>query len=527
MSAQARDLALVAFDFQEFLKHCVVSQTGLGKTALEPWGHFSDARWSSPHGERLSFHAAVAAGRNVIINKARQLGMTTEVAALVLWLAMYHYPDRTIGVFSKGQNDADEFLAKIKSIYYDLPERYQMPLKGNVTMYRFEFEKGGRILSFPATPDAGRGMNPALVVLDEFAHHPTPEASLEALLGAHQIIIMSTANGGEFLPDPSQIEMIPNEGNLFGRIWMREWLDAKGNYTSLHFPWHVRPERPDQTDSGKMVQIQIPCQHCHREGCEACQGLGYIPNEEWRQAERKAKLAGEFPRMRSQLPLTPADSFASKKGLMFPQYDESKHVVAEHPFALKDCIALVVGVDWGGSHDPTAMTLQGMNAGGHIHQFAEYRVQGRLPPVSEMSAWIHVWHRQRPIHGIFCDPHGGNSRASLNEELWTFGLWAENANANRELGLTRHAEELEAQRLTIHASCQWSRYEYSSYYAMPKKNPWTKETFLTDTGVDHHADLMDARRYALLPLVAMRIRSMSGDRSLRDTRGRRLARKAV
>ena len=108
--------------------------------------------------------------RLILILKARQLGISWISCGYALWLCLFH-PGKAILLFSKGQDDANELLRRVKVLYERLPEwmRDALPqwIVSNTT--KFEFNNESRIESLPATQSAGRGRTASLVILDEAA----------------------------------------------------------------------------------------------------------------------------------------------------------------------------------------------------------------------------------------------------------------------------------------------------------------------------------------------------------------------
>ena len=84
---------------------------------------------------------------------------------------------------------------------------------------------------------------------------------------------------------------------------------------------------------------------------------------------------------------------------------------------------------------------------------------------------------------------------------------------------------LDHDRLTIDPSCVDSLAEFPGYRWATKVDPNDKTRFATTTPVDHHADAMDARRYAVLEITAM-LHEDTGPRVQTFT-GRPPARKAA
>ena len=184
--------------------------------------------WPAQKGVVWSFFSE----RLVLILKARQLGISWISCAYALWLCLFA-PGKVVLLFSKGQDDANELLRRVKVLYERLPEWMRDALPQIVTSNttKFEFDNGSRIESLPATQSAGRGRTASLVILDEAAFlqwATTLYTALKPVIdGGGQFIILSTANG---------------LGNLFHRLWTKA-KKGQNKFFCIFLPWFVRPGR--------------------------------------------------------------------------------------------------------------------------------------------------------------------------------------------------------------------------------------------------------------------------------------------
>lgn len=174
---------------------------------------------------------AFFAHTQVILLKARQLGITELVAAYVIY--RLRWPYRTAILLSRGEDAAGEMLAKARICWDHLPSDQQVPILDPRRTSTLLLKNGSRILPQPATPGAGRVYNTQFLVLDEWAHQlhqaqifagAAPTAS-----AGNQIIGLSSANGAS---------------NEFARQWK---LAVRGEgMHPIFLPWHVRPGRTQE-----------------------------------------------------------------------------------------------------------------------------------------------------------------------------------------------------------------------------------------------------------------------------------------
>jgi terminase large subunit-like protein len=169
-----------------------------------------------------------------LILKARQLGLSWLVCAYALWLSLYR-PGRVVLIFSKGQDEANEMLRRIKVMYHRLAPalRSALPALIKENTEEMEWANGSRIKSMPATKSSGRTYTASLVILDEFAFLQWASELYTALKptidGGGKLVILSTANG---------------TGNLFFDLWERA---SKGSsrFVTAFLDWRARPDRDD------------------------------------------------------------------------------------------------------------------------------------------------------------------------------------------------------------------------------------------------------------------------------------------
>lgn len=168
----------------------------------------------------------------VVILKARQLGISWLCCAYALWHCHF-WPARTVLLFSRGQDDADELMRRVSALYVRMPDwlRELGPLARPPNKSEMEWANGSRIKSLPATRHAGSGWTASLVLLDEAAKIQFADDLYAALKptvddGA-QLVVLSTANG---------------VGNMFHSLYSRASAGTNG-FTPIFLPWYARPGR--------------------------------------------------------------------------------------------------------------------------------------------------------------------------------------------------------------------------------------------------------------------------------------------
>lgn len=380
-------------------------------------------------------------GNSFILLKSRQLYWTWLSAAYDLYVAMIR--GRNVLTLSHGQKYSVEKIRRIRYIYDRLPVELKLPL---VTDNREElhFKKSGRIYAFPSTSDAGRGFTGGLVDVDEAAFHPYAQENYRAyrntMADGGQLIIGSTANGPH--------------GWFYSMFQAAR--EGRNDYAWRFFPWSARPDR----------------------------------NIDWYKREERA-FEGFQADFRRENPNSPEEAFSALSGLVYQSWDPKIHI-ASPKIPYEQCKYRAAGVDFGGSAgNRNAVVILGVTAEGHVHQYDEYAPDGEIS-IEQIGGFLAKWNQRRSLLTVECD-HQSTAIQTLRS---TFGLNARRAEKKRE-GLDMLDFLLKNNRFTMDYSCGKSQDEMYGYRWREALDPNTKERYQTSTPVDHHADLMDARRYSL------------------------------
>lgn len=169
---------------------------------------------------------------NVIILKARQIGISTLVGGYALWLMLFHQ-DKNVLVIATKQETAKNIVTKVRVMHDNLP----VWLRGSViedNKLSLRFKNGSQIKAVSSSPDAGRSEALSLLILDEAAHIDPPEladtiwtAASSTLSTGGKAVILSTPNG---------------MGNFFHKMWVGA-KNKENNFFPIVLDWRVHPER--------------------------------------------------------------------------------------------------------------------------------------------------------------------------------------------------------------------------------------------------------------------------------------------
>jgi len=243
--AQARQRS-VAWSGGSDLREAVAQARGSCAEFINSWCVIDDAQLSLSSSGTYPFHlwdpqrsllTLLLTSRKTVILKARQLGVSWLACAYCLWVALFR-PNQLVVLFSKGQTEADELLRRVKVLYERLPAdfREHVPSPGRKWgTETIEFANGSRVMSFPATQNAGRTFTASIAVVDELGFiqwdHNLWNALKPTVDGGGQLIALSTANGTD---------------NLFAELWSGIALGTLRGY-SVRFMGAL--ERPDRSPS--------------------------------------------------------------------------------------------------------------------------------------------------------------------------------------------------------------------------------------------------------------------------------------
>lgn len=169
---------------------------------------------------------------NIVILKARQLGISTVTAAYVVWNILFQ-EEKKVVIIATCLRVAQELMKKVKKAFDNLPEEFKkmvMPIAKN-TQTEFGLANGSELVSLPASENASRSLASSLLIFDEAAFIDNMgdvwTAAQPTLSTGGKAILLSTPNG---------------LGNLFYEIYSKA-ESGQNDFYSVRLPWDVHPER--------------------------------------------------------------------------------------------------------------------------------------------------------------------------------------------------------------------------------------------------------------------------------------------
>lgn len=194
-----------------------------------------------------------------IINKSRQLGISTLTAGYALWLMLFH-EDKTVLCIATKQETAKNLVNKVKFMYDNLPSWLAVKAAENNRL-SLRLTNGSSIKATTAATDSARSEAVSLLIIDEAAFIDGIE---EVWASAQQTL----ATGGKSIV----ISTPYGTGNWFHRMYTQaeEGIHEKDlpSFLPIKLPWYVHPERDEQWRKNQDTLLgdpKIASQECFSE----------------------------------------------------------------------------------------------------------------------------------------------------------------------------------------------------------------------------------------------------------------------
>lgn len=185
-----------------------------------------------------------------IINKSRQLGISTLTSAYALWMMLFER-DKNILVLATTQATAKNLVTKVRFAYDNLPAWMKLPtVEDNRLSLRLK--NGSQIKAVSAATDSARSEAVSLLVIDEAAFIDRIEdiftAAQQTLATGGRCIALSTPNG---------------VGNWFHKAFTKAQIN-ENRFTPISLPWTVHPERTQvwRDEQTRQLGVRAAAQEC-------------------------------------------------------------------------------------------------------------------------------------------------------------------------------------------------------------------------------------------------------------------------
>ena len=185
-----------------------------------------------------------------IINKSRQLGISTLVSAYSLWLMLFN-KDKNVLVIATKQDTAKNMVTKVRFAYQNLPTWLKIGTSEDNRL-SLRLANGSQIKAVSAAGDAGRSEAVSLLVIDEAAFIDRIE---EIFTAAQQTL--ATGGGCVALSTPNGV------GNWFHKTYIAA-QEQNNKFLPISLPWTVHPERNQdwRDEQDKILGKRNAAQEC-------------------------------------------------------------------------------------------------------------------------------------------------------------------------------------------------------------------------------------------------------------------------
>ena len=185
-----------------------------------------------------------------IINKSRQLGISTLVSAYSLWLMLFN-KDKNVLVIATTQMTAKNMVTKVRFAYQNLPAWLKVPASEDNRL-SLRLNNGSQIKAVSAAGDAARSEAVSLLVIDEAAFIDRIE---EIFTAAQQTL--ATGGGAIALSTPNGV------GNWFHQTYTKA-QKKENTFLPISLPWKVHPERDEvwREQQDKDLGVRNAAQEC-------------------------------------------------------------------------------------------------------------------------------------------------------------------------------------------------------------------------------------------------------------------------
>lgn len=166
--------------------------------------------------------------RFTVLRKFRQAGCTTLAAAYSLFYSLFN-SHKIIVILSKGEDEALEVVARIRTMYEELPPWLKMPLVKE-SDHMMKFKNGSIIRSKSSSKHSGRSFSGSILIVDEAAFIDNINtiwgAAYPTLSTGGRAIVLSTVNG---------------IGNWFYETWDNA-INGQSSFHPIQIDWKDHPE---------------------------------------------------------------------------------------------------------------------------------------------------------------------------------------------------------------------------------------------------------------------------------------------
>lgn len=168
--------------------------------------------------------------RFVIVNKARQLGVSTMSAIYAAWLMLFRR-NQNIGYVSPQLHSATMFVKKVKMIIDSIPKWMMLSDACRDNDRTLELKSGSRVVALSSCGNAGCSESFSLIIFEEVAHMTNFETTWSGVYPTLR------CGGGAIVTSTPK-----NPKGKFYEMWQSA-IAGENEFKPVMLPWYVHPER--------------------------------------------------------------------------------------------------------------------------------------------------------------------------------------------------------------------------------------------------------------------------------------------
>lgn len=179
--------------------------------------------------------------KQILVNKSRQLGVSTLAAALSVWYCYFQNTKKILVIATK-RDVAQNFVEKCKFMYHNLPSFFKEtnPLSKDNTQ-EIQFKTTDSVIkAIPTSKDAGRSEAATWLIIDEFAFMNFADEIVTSIFPV-------LASGGRCLI----ISSPDGTGNKHYELYAGG-KSGENDFHVIDLPWNVDPSRDEKWMQGEL-----------------------------------------------------------------------------------------------------------------------------------------------------------------------------------------------------------------------------------------------------------------------------------
>ena len=405
--------------------------------------------------------------------KAGKLGFSELECAWDGYVARFGPRNSRVHVFSYAGASAQELFGWVRYGLEHLPEWMRWPLltdeaggdtsRSLIMQSPDDVDDKRRVVAYATSRNISIDQTCTHAHVDEFAHWPSAPmwAAIQSTIAPTGSCHIVTRGAGPNFA--ATVYDLAKRGKVTS-------LSGEARMVAFFAPWSMRP-RPDGWFEGQESGSWI-------------QGLKQFA------------------------PRTDREALQGDDSYVYPMYENppGRHLISFHPCELRECERIAVSID-PGAVNPTAMVLMGERTSGRRHVYDEFyqpgasldEIEGRI-----MEWWMRAGKPYGAKMQVAVPSDEKTMLATLQRHVGRFGIGVVPAVRDIAIGIGMVGRYLGDDALTVYSGCVNVDNEFRDYRNSSSVDKVTRVEYAGERPVKHHADAMDAIRYATMLLSTWR-----------------------